>query len=461
MSKINKSWQRRMSEGQDELAVEFVESISVDRRLYKYDIAGSIAHAQMLSEQGLISREEFRQIKAGLTELAEEMEAGKFQFDKEDEDIHMVIEAALTKRMGSAGGKLHTGRSRNDQVSLDMRLWMRDQIATIRERIMALQEALVRMAEAQGGIVMPGYTHLQRAQPVLAGHYLLAFVEQMQRDRGRFTDCRERVNVCPLGSGALAGSTLGLNRARTAELLGFSTITRNSMDGVSDRDFCAEFLFCCAMVGMHLSRLGEDWIIYSSQEFGFIRIADAYSTGSSMMPQKRNPDMLELIRGKCGQLYGNLVALLVMLKGQPMTYNRDMQEDKKQVFDASDTVEACLEIAAAIVKNTRFNAERIGQGLEEGFLDATGLAEYLVRKQVPFREAHQMVAELVKQCEAQGKVLGEMSLEELQKACDKIEDDVYNSLGAANVVSGYAVEGSAGQKQLQEQLEFWKEELKQ
>ena len=461
MSKANKSWQSRMSEGQDELAVEFVESISVDERLYKYDIAGSIAHAQMLSEEKLISKEEFRQIKEGLTEIAEQMEGGKFRFDKQYEDIHMVIEAALIKKIGAVGGKLHTGRSRNDQVSLDMRLWMRDQISTIIARVMALQEALVKMAGRQGQVLMPGYTHLQRAQPVLAGHYLLAFVEQLQRDRGRLRDCRGRVNVCPLGSGALAGSSLPLNRARVAELLGFSAITRNSMDGVSDRDFCAEFLYSCAMVGMHLSRLAEDWIIYSSAEFGFIRIADAYSTGSSMMPQKRNPDMLELIRGKCGGLYGNLMALLTMLKGQPMTYNRDMQEDKTQVFDASDTVEACLAMAAAIVKNTRFNAERISKGLDEGFLDATGLAEYLVGKGVSFREAHQIVGALVNECESEGISLGQAPLEKMQKACSEISDDVYEYLGAGNVAARYAVAGSAGQKQLAEQLEFWKEELKQ
>jgi argininosuccinate lyase len=461
MSNANKSWQSRMSEGQDELAVEFVESISVDERLYKYDIAGSIAHAQMLSEEKLISKEEFRQIKEALTEIAEQMEGGKFRFDKQYEDIHMVIEAALIKKIGAVGGKLHTGRSRNDQVGLDMRLWMRDQISTIIERVMALQEALVKMAGRQGQVLMPGYTHLQRAQPVLAGHYLLAFVEQLQRDRGRLADCRGRVNVCPLGSGALAGSSLPLNRARVAELLGFSAITRNSMDGVSDRDFCAEYLYSCAMVGMHLSRLAEDWIIYSSAEFGFIRIADAYSTGSSMMPQKRNPDMLELIRGKCGGLYGNLMALLTMLKGQPMTYNRDMQEDKKQVFDASDTVEACLAMAAAIVKNTRFNAERISKGLDEGFLDATGLAEYLVGKGVPFREAHQIVGALVNECESEGISLGQAPLEKLQKACSEISDDVYEYLGAANVAARYATVGSAGQKQLEEQLEFWKEQLKQ
>jgi len=460
MSNTGKSWQSRMSKATDELAVDFVESISVDWRLYKYDIAGSIAHAQMLSEVGLISRDEFRQIKAGLTEIAESIDADKFRFNKKYEDIHMVIEAALIGKIGPAGKKLHTGRSRNDQVALDMRLWMRDRITVIVERIGMLQKALVKQAGRQGEAVMPGYTHLQRAQPVLVGHYLLAYAEQFERDRGRFADAAQRVNVSPLGSGALAGSSLPLDRARTAELLGFSAITRNSIDGVSDRDFCAEFLFACAMTGMHLSRLAEDWTIYTTEEFGFIAIDEAYCTGSSMMPQKRNPDMLELLRGKCSGLYGNLLGLLTMLKGQPLAYNRDMQEDKKQVFDAADTIEAMLAMAEAIVKNTKFNAKRIGEGLDKGFLDATALAEYLVRKGVAFREAHQIAGQLVQQCETEGKAtLAELSLEVLRKSSAKIEDDVYESLSAANVVAGYEAAGSAGKKQLQEQLEYWRERL--
>jgi len=459
MSKTDKSWQSRMNQSQDELAVDFVESISLDQRLYKYDIVGSIAHARMLSEQGLITREEFRQIKQGLTEIAEMIEAGKFKFDKRYEDIHMVLEAALIKKIGDPGRKLHTGRSRNDQVALDMRLWMRDCIATLIERIMVLQQALVKQAAKQGKIVMPGYTHLQRAQPVLTGHYLLAFTEMLQRDRLRFKDALQRVNVCPLGSGALAGSSLPLDRAKVAEILGFSALTRNSIDAVSDRDFCAEFLFCCALTAMHLSRLAEDWIIFASREFGFIAIDDAYCTGSSMMPQKRNPDMLELIRGKTGQLYGNLMALLTMLKGQPLAYNRDMQEDKKQIFDAADTIEACLDMTAAIVKNTTFNKTRIESSLDAGFLDATALAEYLVRKGVPFRQAHQIVGQLVNQCDSAGKNLSELPLEELQKTCPQIEPDVYDTLTAKNVAKNYTTSAAAGEKQLEDQLAFWKEQL--
>jgi len=460
MKHPEKSWQSRLNSGQDELAVDFVESISYDYRLYKYDIVGSIAHAQMLCDQKLITQEEFRRIKKGLTEIAEAIDAGKFRFDKKYEDIHMVIEAALIRKIGDVGKKLHTGRSRNDQVALDMRLWMRDRVVTIHDFIKDLQKALTEQAVKQGQVVMPGYTHLQRAQPILSGSYLLAFTEKFQRDRQRLQDNLARVNICPLGSGALAGSSLPLDRHRVAEILGFDTITRNSIDSISDRDFCVEFVFACAMASMHLSRLAEDWIIYCSSEFGFISIDDAYCTGSSMMPQKRNPDMLELIRGKSGRLYGNLIALLTILKGQPLAYNRDMQEDKKQVFEAADTIEACLKMAAAIVRHSTFNAGTIERDLEEGFLDATALAEYMVSKGVPFRQAHQVVGKLVSQCESQDLTLAELPLEQLQRACDKITDDVYSKLSTGNVVAGYSTAGAAGQKQLAEQLAFWKNELK-
>lgn len=459
MGKTVKSWQSRMSSEQDELAVDFVESISIDSRLYKYDIAGSIAHAQMLADQKLIKRDEFTQIKKGLTEISEAIDQGKFRFDKKYEDIHMVIEAALIKKIGEPGSKLHTGRSRNDQVALDMRLWMRDRIAIIDDLLANLQKTLVKQAIKQGQIVMPGYTHMQRAQPILSGSYLLSFAEQLQRDRDRLKDTRKRVNICPLGCGALAGSSLPIDREKTAQLLGFATITRNSIDSISDRDFCAEFVFALAMTGIHLSRLSEDWIIYASQEFDFIRLDDAYCTGSSMMPQKRNPDMLELIRGRTGGLFGNLMALLTMLKGLPSGYNRDMQEDKTQVFAAADTIEASLRMAEAIVAHTTFNAGNIARNLEDGFLDATAMAEYLVVKGLPFRQAHQIVGQLVSLCEAEDLTLAELPLDDLQKSCPKIEDDIYQHLSAVNVVDNYKSAGAAGRKQLQEQLEFWKEQL--
>ncbi|MFC1782837.1 argininosuccinate lyase [Planctomycetota bacterium] len=461
MKNSGKSWQGRIQKDQDRLAVDFVESISIDQRLYKYDIAGSIAHARMLADQKLITRDEFRQIKQALTEIAETIDAGKFRFDKSCEDIHMVIEAALIKKIGPAGEKLHTGRSRNDQVALDMRLWMRDQIIIINDLLLDLQKALLQWAQKQGEIVIPGYTHLQRAQPILTGSLLLAYVEKFHRDRQRLEDAYRRVNICPLGAGALAGSSLPLDRQKTAQLLGFNDITRNSIDSVSDRDFCVEFVFCCAMTAMHLSRLAEDWIIYSCPEFALITIDDAYCTSSSMMPQKRNPDMLELIRGKCGSLYGNLIALLTMLKAQPLAYNRDMQEDKKQIFDAADTLAPALQIAAAIIRNTKFNPDHINRNLQDGFLDATSLAEYLVGKGIPFRRAHQLVAKIVNHCEAKDLTLSQCPLTDFQKICDQIEDDVYDFLGPARVTDRYTTPGAAGKNQLPQQLDFWKEQLNQ
>ncbi len=460
MKKDNKSWQSRMAQDQAEIAVDFVESISVDHRLYRHDIAGSIAHAGMLCEQGLITKGEYAKIRKGLLGIQSDIEAGRFVFDKRFEDIHMVIEAELINRIGDAGKKLHTGRSRNDQVALDMRLWTRQAIDEMIAAINNLQRVLAVKAEEYGDLIMPGYTHLQRAQPVLAGHYLLVFVEQLQRDKERFEDSRKRANVCPLGSGALAGSTLPLDRDLTAKLLDFPAITRNSIDSISDRDFCAEYVFACSLTATHLSRLAEDWILFCSQEFGFIRIADAYSTGSSMMPQKRNPDMMELIRGKCGGVYGNLMALLTMLKGLPAGYNRDMQEDKKQVFDANDTVLACIQMAAAVVANTAFKPDGIADGLEEGFLDATVLAEYLVGKGIPFRQAHHYVGKLVSEAEAKGLTLAQIPLADYQATCQKIEADVYRYLSTGNVVARYQVKGSAGKKQLKQQLAFWKRKLK-
>ncbi len=460
MTGTPKSWQARIQGRQDELATHFVESLSYDTRLYKYDIAGSIAHAQMLSDQSLITREEFRLIKLALTEIAAEIENGSFVFDKTCEDIHMAVEAALIEKIGDVGKKLHTGRSRNDQVALDTRLWMRDSISFLSQAVIELQKAFVKLAGTkQGRIVMPGYTHLQRAQPVLSGCYLLAFVEQLERDRQRFEDCYKRVNVSPLGCGALAGSSLPLDRQQTATQLGFPEITRNSLDTIADRDFCIEFTFCCAMCAMHLSRWAEDWIIFTSQEFSFIRTEDAYCTGSSMMPQKRNPDMLELIRGKTAGIYGNLFALLTLMKGQPMTYNRDMQEDKKQIFDAGDTLISSLRMAAAIVGHTKFNQDIIQSDLNDGFLDATALAEYLVNKGVPFRQAHQIVGRLVAECETRTITLHELPLEDLQMASETISEDVYEILTPENVVNRYSTQAAAGQRQLDEQLAFWKEQL--
>ena len=459
MAKGEKSWEKRLSGKSDPEAVDFVESLSYDRRLYAYDIAGSITHARMLASQGLISSEEFEQIAGALRQIGETIKAGQFVFDKVHEDIHMAIEAALVEKTGDVGRKLHTGRSRNDQVATDLRLWMRDEIDSMCGRITGLQRALVDLAGQYVEAIMPAYTHLQRAQPITISAYLLSFVEQVERDRQRLQDARKRVNICPLGSGAVAGSTLPLDRRATADELGFDDITYNSLDAVADRDFCAEFLFDCALIAAHLSRLAEDWIIYGSYEFGFVTIDDAYCTSSSMMPQKRNFDMLELIRGKTGSAYGALVAMLTLLKAQPSTYNRDLQEDKIHVFASADVVASALEMATAIVGGTRFNVEPLAAGMNRGYLEATALAEYLVGKGVPFRTAHGIVGSLVAECEQAGQGLADLPLERFQAACGAVGEDVYATLNPASVVRRYCTEGAAGSRQSQERLAFWRREL--
>jgi argininosuccinate lyase len=461
MAERTKSWEKRLSGEPDELTVDFVESLSVDRRLYKYDIVGSIAHAQMLAEQNLIGKSECKAIKAGLIEMGEEIEQGRFKFDERYEDIHMAIEAALIAKIGQAGEKLHTGRSRNDQVATDIRLWMRDQIEILQAKITHLQKAFVKLAGQHTEDVMPGYTHLQRAQPIVIAAYLLSFVEQFERDFIRLGNCRRLVNISPLGSGAIAGSTLPIDRKSTAKQLGFSDISYNSIDAVSDRDFCAEFIFDCALIAAHLSRLAEDWIIYCSNEFGFVGIDDRYCTSSSMMPQKRNADVLELIRAKTGVVYGSLMAVLTILKSQPTGYNRDLQEDKTHVFAASDVISRSLDMAGAIVSNTKFDTEKISAQLDEGFQDATALAEYLVKKGVAFREAHGVVGSLVADCEKQNKKFAQLSLEEFKKYCPRVEQDVYEHLGAKNVVCRYVTEGAAGPRQANRQIAYWNEQLAQ
>ncbi len=461
MAEAEKSWEKRLSGEPDELTVNFVESLSIDKRLYKYDIVGSIAHAQMLAEQKLITKDELRQIKDGLIQISEDISAGRFKFEKKYEDIHMAIETALVERIGPAGKKLHTGRSRNDQVATDIRLWMRDEIEILQTRITLLQKAFVKSAGKYTDDIMPGYTHLQRAQPVSVASYLLSFVERFERDYIRLKNCKILLNISPLGSGAIAGSTLPLDRKNTAEQLGFSDIGYNSIDAVGDRDFCAEFIFDCALTATHLSNLAEDLILFCSNEFGFLWIDDAYCTSSSMMPQKRNLDVAELIRGKTGRVYGSLMAMLTILKAQPSGYNRDLQEDKVHIFAAADTVEACLDMACAIISHSRFDTKLIADGLNEGFLDATALAEYLVGKGTAFRRAHGIVGSLVAECEKQNKKLSELTLDELKQQCDVIEADVYESLGAVKVADKYITEGAAGPKQAKRQIEYWTKQLGQ
>lgn len=461
MAESKKSWEKRFAGGPDKLTVDFVESLSVDNRLYKYDIAGSIAHAQMLAEQKLISKNELKQIKNGLLEIEKEIANGRFKLDKKLEDIHMAIEAALIAKAGEAGEKLHTGRSRNDQVATDIRLWMRDEIEILQTKITLLQKSFVKLASKYTKDIMPAYTHLQRAQPIAIACYLLSFVEQLERDFIRLKNCSRLVNISPLGSGAVAGSTLPIDRKNVAKQLGFSDISYNSIDAVGDRDFCAEFIFDCALVATHLSRLAEDWIIYSSSEFRFIRIDDAFCTSSSMMPQKRNPDVLELVRAKTAGVYGSLMAMLTILKAQPTGYNRDLQEDKVHIFSASDTVQASLDAIKAVVSHMKFNTKKIKDGLEEGFLDATALAEYLVSKGVAFRKAHGIVGSLVAYCEEQNKTLAELSLDEFKKYSSVIEKDVHKSIGAAEIASRYVTEGAAGIKQAEEQIAYWQKQLAQ
>jgi len=454
-----KSWQARLSAEADKATADLLTSLDIDQDLWQYDIAGSLAHAQMLNEQGIITRSELTKIKKGLLAIGHNITAGKLPMPVELEDIHMVIEDALIKRIGAVGGKLHTGRSRNDQVALDLRLWARDEIDQLIVNITALQRALLTLAEKYADVVMPAYTHLQRAQPVLTGHLLLAYVEMLQRDSSRLADARKRANVCPLGSGAAAGTSLPLNRSRTAELLGFPAFTRNSIDAVSDRDFLAELCFCCAMISIHLSRWAEDWIIHSSTEFGFVDLADAYCTSSSMMPQKKNPDTLELIRGKAATAIAELMGILTLFKGLPLAYDRDMQDDKRFAFSSVNVTAKALEVAAGLAGSTKLNTDAIAAGLGDGFLDATSLAEYLVGKGVPFRRAHQAVGKLVGQAAKDGKKLADLPLSVLRKAGQAIDQDVYDHLGAENVVRRYAPEGAGGPKQLRKQLAFWKRKL--
>ena len=379
---------------------EFTESISFDWRLWKHDIQGSIAHATMLQKIGVLSRAELGSITKGLNQIGQEIAAGKFKWNAALEDVHMNIEAELTRRV-PAGAKLHTGRSRNDQVALDVRLWLRDEITALLGEIAGLQRALVSLGERHAEVLIPGYTHLQRAQPVYLAHHLLAFVEMLERDCERLWDCHSRVNICPLGSGAIAGSTLPLKRELVAKLLGFVNasgavqVTQNSMDAVSDRDFMVEFAAAGALLAVHLSRLAEDVILWVSVEFNYIKIADAYTTGSSLMPQKKNPDIAELVRGKTGRVFGNLMSLLTLLKGLPMTYNRDLQEDKERLFDTADTVRATTRLMAAMLRNTKVNHAACARAASDPALLATDLADYLVLKGMPFRQAHHVVGAVV------------------------------------------------------------------
>ncbi|MFO0952080.1 MAG: argininosuccinate lyase [Isosphaeraceae bacterium] len=456
-----KAWGGRFGSGTDRRVEQFTESISFDRRLFEHDIRGSIAHAQMLAHVGLISPDECQQIVRGLTEIRAEIEAGQFEFKLELEDVHMHVESALIRKLGDVGRKLHTARSRNDQVATDTKLWVRDGLDRVDAGLLALQRALVESAGRHHDLILPGYTHLQRAQPVLAPHYFLAYVEKLERDRGRVADARKRLNVLPLGAAALAGTSLPIDRKQVADALGFEGVAANSLDVSSDRDYLVESVFVLTLIAEHLGGWAEEWVLWSTQEFGFLSLPDAICTGSSIIPQKKNPDVLELIRGRVARVVGSLTTLLVLIKGLLLAYNRDLQEDKEPLFDAFDTVEACLALAAVVVEGAKLRPEVIAARLDEGYLDATTLMEHLILKGVPQRTAHEVIGHLVGLCEKLGlKRLADLPDAEFSKANPALGPESKNVLGVANAVKAFRSYGSTAPGEVEAQLTKWKERLK-
>ncbi|MCG7903475.1 MAG: argininosuccinate lyase [Candidatus Thiodiazotropha lotti] len=430
-----KPWSGRFNEPTDAFVEAFTASVDFDRRLYRYDIEGSIAHARMLAQQGILSEQERDDIIQGLEQIQSRIAAGEFQWSVSLEDVHMNIESALTEAIGDAGKKLHTGRSRNDQVATDIRLWLRDEIDALRIAIGKLQTALLDKAEQEAETILPGFTHLQTAQPVTFGHHLMAWFEMLDRDRQRLADCQQRVNVMPLGAAALAGTTYPIDRQMTAQLLGFSAPAENSLDAVSDRDFAIEFCADASILMMHLSRFSEELIIWSSAQFGFIELSDSFCTGSSIMPQKKNPDVPELIRGKTGRIYGHLIGLLTLMKSQPLAYNKDNQEDKEPLFDTVDNLKGSLKVFAEMIPAISCRKQAMRQAAMQGFATATDLADYLVRKGIPFRDAHEVVGKAVAFGVAESRDLSEMSLAELQQFSDQIDEDVFEILTLEGSVS--------------------------
>jgi argininosuccinate lyase len=454
-----KTWGGRFQNATDTRVESFTESIRYDQRLYRHDIRASQAHAQMLAEVGLLTTEEAKQIVAALDDIAGQIERGEFTFSIQLEDIHTHIERALIERLGDVGRKLHTGRSRNDQVVTDVKLWVRNAIDELDGRLHQLQGALLTSAERDRELILPGYTHLQRAQPVLAAHYFLAYIEKYQRDRERLADCRRRVNVLPLGAAALAGTSLPIDRESVRRQLGFDSIAANSLDVSSDRDFVLEFVFDLAVIALHLSGWAEEWVLWSSTEFGFLELPDAFCTGSSIMPHKKNPDVLELIRGKAARVAGALQQLLMLVKGLPLAYNRDLQEDKVALFDAFDTVSASLEVAAALVRDTRFRRENISARLEEGFLDATTLMEFLIGQGVPMRSAHEAVGKLVRLGEERRCRLADLPPEAFDSVRPGVSSEVYKVLGVTNALAAFRSAGSTAPAQVGRQLDAWRQRL--
>lgn len=432
---IKKPWQGRFDRSTHELAEKFSASIEVDKRLFREDIEGSIAHAKMLGRTGIIQKIESDRIVKGLKEIQREIETGAFPFREEYEDIHLNIEKRLIEKIGEVGGKLHTARSRNDQIALDMRLYLRGEIDEILKLIKGLSTTLLDLSTKHLDVIMPLYTHLQRAQPVLLSHHMLAYFEMVRRQRGRFVDCRKRVNVMPLGAGAGTGTSFPIDRHYVAKLLGFPEITRNSIDSVSERDFIVEFISTSASLMMNLSRIAEELILWSTKEFDFVDLGDEFTTGSSIMPQKRNPDIAELIRGKASRVYGNLTTVLTLMKGLPLSYNRDLQEDKEPMFDTVHTVKSCLEIMTEMMRHIKFKPDNMKKAVMEGHTLATDLADYLARKNVPFRQAHEITGEIVRYSEQKGKEIFELSLDELKRFSSKIDEEALELLNLEGSVT--------------------------
>ncbi len=448
-----KMWSGRFTGSTDSRADDFNSSISFDKRLFRHDILGSIAHAQMLGKKGIITGQESETIRDSLAQILEDLESGKLEFDLSCEDIHMFVEKILTERIGDVGKKLHTARSRNDQVAFDIRYWLRDQISDIVSLTKELMATLCKQAEKHSATIMPSYTHLQRAQPAVLGHHLMAYVFMFARDVDRMNDALERLNISPLGSCALAGTTYDTDRFMTSALTGFDSPCMNSMDGVSDRDFCVEYLSAFAIEMMHLSRLAEETVLWSSLEFRFVTLSDSFTTGSSIMPQKKNPDMAELIRGKTGRVYGDLMALLTTLKGLPLAYNKDMQEDKECVFDAVDTLKQCLSVAAPMYETAVYNADVMRKAASDGFINATDLADYLVGKNIPFRTAYKLVGSIVGDCEKSGKNLETLTLDEYKAYSDIFDEGLFDAISLENCVNRRTSYGGTSPESVLMQIE--------
>ena len=456
---MSKMWAGRTSGATDSIADDFNSSIRFDCRMYRQDIEGSMAHAAMLGMQNIITPQEARQLQEGLKEILADLDSGKLAFDMGCEDIHMFVEQVLTQRLGDVGKKLHTARSRNDQVALDLRLYLREEGKKLMQELTALIAAITDQAEKCKTFVAPGYTHLQRAQPILFGHHLLAYSMMLLRDAGRITDAMERMNISPIGCCALAGTTYPTDRRFEAAKLGFDGICLNSMDGVSDRDFCVELLSAFSILMMHLSRFSEEIILWSSWEFKFVELSDAYTTGSSIMPQKKNSDMAELVRGKTGRVYGDLMALLTTLKGLPLAYNKDMQEDKESIFDACDTVEMCLKVFTGMVSTMTANTDRMKKAAQTGFINATDLADYLAKKGLPFRSAYKISGSIVAHCIAEGTVLEDLPLKEYQKFSDLFDEDVYQEISLETCVRKRISEGGTSVASVEAQIAYVKEKI--